>query len=187
MTKNPLILASASPRRLQLLANIGVTPDQVIPANIDESSLKAEKPHLYAARIAKIKAAHVASQYPDAIILAADTVVACGARILPKAEDAQTARQYLQLLSGKRHRVYTSVVVQKNTRMLSKTVMTVVQFSRLTPKQIEEYVASGEWEGKAGGYAIQGLAQRFIPRINGSPSNVIGLPLKETVVMLEAI
>lgn len=187
MTSYAIILASASPRRLQLLASIGITPEKVVPADIDESPLKNEPPHIYAMRIAAAKAAHVAAQYPDKIILAADTVVACGARILPKAEDEATARKCLKLLSGKRHRVYTAVVVQKQSRILTKTVMTVVQFARLTDTDIAAYVQSGEWSGKAGGYAIQGLAQYFIPRINGSYSNVVGLPLKETNVMLNEI
>lgn len=187
MTHKNFILASASPRRKDLLASVGVVPAQIIPADADETAKKNEPPHLYAKRVALLKAAHVAPQYPDTIILSADTVVATGARILPKAEDAQTALQCLKLLSGKRHRVYTAVVVQKDDKKLSKTVMTVVQFARLSKADMDAYVASNEWSGKAGGYAIQGLAQRFIIRINGSYSNVVGLPLKETVDMLEAM
>ncbi len=187
MTNKNFILASASPRRKDLLASVGVVPAQIIPADADETAQKNEPPHLYAKRVALLKAAHVASQYPDTIILSADTVVATGARILPKAEDAKTALQCLKLLSGKRHRVYTAVVVQKGDKKLSKTVMTVVQFARLSKADMDAYIASNEWSGKAGGYAIQGLAQRFIIRINGSYSNVVGLPLKETVDMLEAM
>lgn len=181
------ILASASPRRKDLLASIGLVPSRIVPANADETPIKNEKPHLYARRIAALKAACVATSCPGEVVLAADTVVACGARILPKAEDEKTARACLKLLSGKRHRVYTAVVVQRDTKILSKTVMTVVQFTRLSDADIEHYIVSGEWNGKAGGYAIQGLAQQFIPRINGSHSNVVGLPLRETKILLEAI
>ncbi len=184
MQHPPLILASASPRRLTLLATIGITPSHIIPADIDESPLKNELPHLYARRVATAKAAHIAAAHPDTIILAADTVVACGKRILPKAEDEKTARACLKLLSGKRHRVYTSIAIAKNGEIHSAIEMTVVQFSRLSKADIEHYITSNEWQGKAGGYAIQGLAEAFIPRINGSASNVIGLPLSKTKTML---
>ena len=180
----PFILASASPRRLALLKTIGITPDEIIPANIDETPQKNELPHLYAKRIASEKAHVVAATHPDAIILAADTVVACGKRILPKAEDAQTARQCLKLLSGKRHRVYTAVALVHANKMREHTTMTMVQISRLQAQEFEHYMQSKEWEGKAGGYAIQGLAESFIPRINGSYSNVVGLPLEKTKHML---
>lgn len=172
-----LILASASPRRVALLKTIGITPDQIIPANIDETPQKGEAPHLYAKRCATTKAEHVANDHRDAVVLAADTVVACGARILPKAEDEKTARECLKLLSGKRHRVYTAVAVAHRGKIVTKVEMTMVQFARLTQKDMDHYIASGEWEGKAGGYAIQGLAELFIVKINGSVSNVIGLPL----------
>ena len=184
MNKPVFILASASPRRKDLLATIGIIPDKIIPANIDEAPKKGEAPQLYSKRIAGEKAQLVAEQYPDAVILAADTVVACGQRILPKAEDEKTARECLKLLSGKRHRVYTSVAVYAKDKLQHHTSMTFVQFARLSPKDIDHYIASGEWEGKAGGYAIQGLAGAFIPRINGSISNVIGLPLERTRHML---
>lgn len=184
MQHPPLILASASPRRVALLATIGITPSHILPAEIDETPLKNELPHLYAKRVAMAKAAHIASKNPDAIILAADTVVACGKRILPKAEDEKTARACLKLLSGKRHRVYTSIAVAKDGKIHSAAEMTVVQFARLSKNDVEHYIASGEWQGKAGGYAIQGLAEAFIPRINGSVSNVIGLPLAKTKNML---
>lgn len=184
MQKPALILASASPRRLALLKTIGVIPVQIVAANIDETPLKAELPHLYAARVANAKAAHVAALHPDALILAADTVVACGKRILPKAEDEQSARLCLKLLSGKRHRVYTAVALTHNGKTKSHTEMTVVQFTRMSKQDIDHYIASNEWEGKAGGYAIQGLAEAFITRVNGSVSNVIGLPLAKTKSML---
>jgi septum formation protein len=187
MTNSKFILASASPRRKDLLASVGMIPAQILPADADETPQKNEPPHLYAKRVALLKAAHIAALHPNDIILSADTVVACGARILPKAEDAQTALQCLKLLSGKRHRVYTAVVVQKGDKKLCKTVMTVVQFARLSKTDMDAYVASNEWSGKAGGYAIQGSAQRFIIRINGSYSNVVGLPLKETCDLLGAV
>ena len=184
-TKRPrLILASASPRRLQLLKQIGITPDDNIPADIDETPLKNELPAIYAQRVADAKAALIAQANPQAIILAADTVVACGRRILPKAEDEITARKCLTLLSGRRHRVYTALCVIAGGKKQSKLVQTHVRFSRLSTKEIAAYVASGEWHGKAGGYAIQGLAEAFIPWIGGSFSNVVGLPLAETKAML---
>ena len=187
MKITPLILASASPRRRDLLAGIGIIPSQIIPADIDETPKKNELPHLYAARVAAEKAAHVALQFPDAVILSADTVVACGRRILPKADDAATARHCLKLLSGKRHRVYTSVAIMHQGKLIQHTALTVVQFTRLSATDIEHYVTSGEWQGKAGGYAIQGMAGAFIPRINGSVSNVIGLPLEKTRNMLAQV
>jgi len=186
MPKPDLILASASPRRLSLLAALGITPAQTLPADIDETPLKNELPHLYAKRVANAKAIHIATTHPQSVILAADTVVACGKRILPKAEDEKTARACLKLLSGKRHRVYTSVVLHYKGALHSHTEMTVVQFVRLSKNDIDHYIASNEWQGKAGGYAIQGLAETFITRVNGSVSNVIGLPLAKTKNMLAA-
>ncbi len=179
-----LILASASPRRLALLKQIGLAPDKIIPADIDETPLKDETPREHAARVAKEKACVVAAQFPDDVILAADTVVACGRRILPKAEEEKTARKCLKMLSGRRHRVYTAVCVHSGGKTHERLVMTQVRFARLTDKQIDAYIASGEWQGKAGGYAIQGSAEAFIPWIAGSYSNVVGLPLQETSLML---
>lgn len=183
----PFILASASPRRLQLLAQAGFSPDQVIPATIDETPCKGELPAPYASRMAAEKAAAVERTNPGAIILAADTVVACGRRILPKAEDEQTARRCLDLLSGRRHRVYTAVCVMAPQGTRNALVMTVVKLGHLRPQAIDRYLASGEWQGKAGGYAIQGLAETFIPWIRGSYSNVVGLPIAEISTMLEVI
>lgn len=180
-----LILASASPRRLQLLSLIGITPSQVVPADIDETPLKNELPLAYARRVAEGKARKIATTHPAQTILAADTVVALGRRILGKAEDGTTARHYLALMSGRRHRVITCVCVIDAAGMLrSRTVTTVVRFAPLTQAMIEDYIASGEWEGKAGGYAIQGHAAAFIPFISGSHSNVVGLPLYETAILL---
>jgi septum formation protein len=174
-----LILASASPRRLALLAQIGITPSAVDPADVDETPLKDELPAAYAARIARAKAEAVAARHPKSVVLAADTVVCCGRRILPKAEEETNARKCLNLLSGRRHRVITAMAVVKEGRLREKSVMTMVRFRRLLVAEIDAYIASGEWQGKAGGYAIQGLAAAFIPAINGSYSNVVGLPLAE--------
>lgn len=180
------ILASASPRRLQLLAQLGVEPSQIIPAEMDETPHAGELPLAYVQRIAQAKARVVAVRHPTQTILAADTVVALGRRILSKAEDETTARQCLALLSGRRHRVLTCVcVVDAAGNLRHKTAMTVVRFSRITPPMLEDYIASNEWHGKAGGYAIQGKAAAFIPFIAGSYSNVVGLPLVETGVLLQ--
>jgi septum formation protein len=180
-----LVLASASPRRLDLLRQIGITPTRIVPADIDESPLDGELPLAHAERLAHAKAVRVAKDYASALVLAADTVVACGRRICPKAEDEKTARACLELLSGRRHRVITAVALIKGDTLRQKTVMTMVRFKRLTSAETDAYIASGEWEGKAGGYAIQGLASAFIPAINGSYSNVVGLPLMEVKAMLE--
>lgn len=175
-----LVLASASPRRLALLAQIGVTPDKVVPANIDENPLKGELPKTYAERMAREKAAAVAPPHEGALVLAADTVVACGRRILPKAEDEQAARQCLALLSGRRHRVISGISLSlPDGRQLTKSVSTTVAFKRLSNADIDAYIASGEWDGKAGGYAIQGLAATYVRFLSGSYSNVVGLPLFE--------
>jgi septum formation protein len=178
------ILASASPRRLQLLKQAGFAPDQVIAADLDETPLKGEFPTAHASRLAAHKAQAIATRYPDAIILAADTVVACGRRILPKAEDEKTARHCLGMLSGRRHRVYTAVTVMRGPQTQHRLVMTQVRFSRLGDGDVSAYVASGEWRGKAGGYAIQGRAEAFIPWLSGSYSNVVGLPLAESCQLL---
>lgn len=183
-TTPQFILASASPRRLQLLAQSGIKPDHIIPADIDETPLKAELPSHYALRIAQEKALVVSGKHPEAVVLAADTVVATGRRILPKADDEKTARACLTLLSGKRHRVYTALCISQGKKIKQHVEMTQVKFKRLSAKDIDAYIASGEWQGKAGGYAIQGLAEIFIPWINGSYSNVVGLPVEKTCTML---
>ena len=182
-SKPKLILASASPRRLDLLARIGVVPDAVVPADIDESVLKGELPAPHAARLAAGKAAAVAA--PGAITIAADTVVAAGRRILPKAEDEATARQCLELLSGRRHRVHSAVtVIDPEGRARHRLSTTIVTFKRLTEQETGAYLASGEWRGKAGGYAIQGRAEAFVRFLSGSHSGVVGLPLFETRALL---
>lgn len=181
-----LILASASPRRVELLAQLGVTPDQIIPADIDEAERKGELPLAYVKRIASAKAHAVAAQHPDATVVSADTIVVLGRRILQKPADEAQAWRWMVLMSGRRHRVVTCVCVVKHGKLRSKTVTSIVRFSRLTPQQIDGYIASGDWQGKAGGYAIQGPAAAFIPFISGSFSNVVGLPLHETAQLLKA-
>lgn len=184
----PLILASASPRRLDLLAQVGRVPSLVEPADIDETPERGELPRVLARRLAMGKAAVVATTHPDAVVLAADTVVACGRRILPKAEDEQTARRCLTLLSGRRHRVFGGLCIMAPQRApIVRVVETVVSFARLQPSQIDRYIASGEWDGKAGGYAIQGLAAAYVRQISGSYSNVVGLPLFETDTLLSSL
>ena len=183
-----LILASASPRRLDLLRQIGLTPAAVEPAAIDETPLKAELPRALAQRLARAKAAAVAARNPGAIVLAADTVVACGRRALPKAETEAEARACLSLVSGRRHRVLGAIVVAAPGRKpVERLVTTAVAMKRLSPPEIEAYIASGEWRGKAGGYAIQGRAAAFVRWINGSYSNVVGLDLFETAALLRGV
>jgi nucleoside triphosphate pyrophosphatase len=183
-----LVLASASPRRLDLLRQIGIEPAAIDPADIDETPRGRELPAAHARRLADAKAAAVSARHPGAFVLAADTVVACGRRILPKATDAKTARECLNLLSGRRHRVLGAVVLfGPDGRKAKRLVATAVTFKRLSADEIDGYLASGEWEGKAGGYAIQGRAAQFVPQIVGSYSNVVGLPLYETAALLRGL
>jgi septum formation protein len=178
-----LVLASASPRRLALLAQIGITPDRVAPSEIDETPLPRELPRPHAERLARAKADAV--EAPGCFILAADTVVSAGRRILPKAETEAQARACLTLLSGRRHRVLTAVVLRApDGRRTQRLVESVVGLARLTPGQLRAYLASGEWQGNAGGYAIQGAAAAFVRFLSGSYSNVVGLPLFETAQLL---
>jgi septum formation protein len=180
-----LVLASASPRRLELLRQVALAPDDIDPAALDETPLKDELPAQHAVRLAAAKARSVAARHQGAFVLGADTVVACGRRILPKAEDAVTARRCLTLLSGRRHRVHGGIaLLTPDGRLATRHVQTIVAFKRLTERDIAAYVASGEWHGKAGGYAIQGLAALFVRQIGGSYSNVVGLPLFETASLL---
>jgi septum formation protein len=180
-----LILASASPRRLDLLRQVGIEPDAVDPADIDEAPQKGELPAGHVMRLAEAKARAVHERHPNAFILAADTVVACGRRILPKAETAGDARTCLKLLSGRRHRVYGGVaLITPDGTLASRRVITQVTFKRLSEAEITGYIATAEWRGKAGGYAIQGRAAALISWIAGSYSNVVGLPLYETVHLL---
>ena len=190
MVSSKLILASASPRRLALLEQIGIVPQTVVAADIDESPNDQELPRAHALRVAVQKAKIVqARQSADnpINILAADTVVACGRRILPKAEDTETVSRCLQLLSGRRHTVITAIaIVDKSGKLRTRVVETKVAFRRLEASEIVEYVQAGEGLGKAGGYAIQGRAAVFVRFISGSYSNVVGLPLMETFQLLRA-
>jgi septum formation protein len=180
-----LILASASPRRRDLLRQIGIVPDGIVPADIDESPHRDEPPHRLALRLAEEKARAVAPAHAGDFVLAADTVVGCGRRILPKPASEAEARGCLDLLSGRRHRVTTGLaLVRPSGEMSSRRVTTIVTFKRLTRAEREAYIASGEWEGKAGGYAIQGMADVFVRQINGSWSNVVGLPLHDCAALL---
>jgi septum formation protein len=185
MAAPDLILASASPRRRELLARLGMEPARVVHADIDETSRKGELPRDYAQRMAREKAAAV--DVADAFVLAGDTVVAVGRRILPKAEDEATARQCLELLSGRRHRVLSAVALRAPGGTLRERLSeTQVRFKRLSHEEIAAYLAGGEWHGKAGGYAIQGSAEGLIAWISGSHSCVVGLPLFETRALLRA-
>ena len=180
-----LILASASPRRLDLLARIGVVPDAVRPAGIDEAPLKRELPALYARRMALEKAEAVAE--PGALVLAADTVVAAGRRILPKTDEEGEARAALTLLSGRRHRVLSAVtLIDSNGAARHRLSTSVVAFKRLDAAELDAYLAAGEWRGKAGAYAIQGRAEALVRMVSGSHSGIVGLPLFETRALLRA-
>ena len=185
MTALQLILASASPRRRELVARLGLETSAIAAADIDESPLKAELPRVYAARMAREKAAAVPGG--AAFVLAGDTVVALGRRILPKAEDAASARHCLKLLSGRRHRVLSAIALKHPDGTLRERLSeTIVRFKVLSAAEIEAYIAGGEWSGKAGGYAIQGSAEGLIAWISGSHSGVMGLPLFETRALLKA-
>ncbi|HEX3953766.1 MAG TPA: Maf family protein [Stellaceae bacterium] len=179
------MLASASPRRLELLRQIGIVPDIIDPADIDETPGRGELPPGHAVRLAEAKARAVQPRHPGAFVLAADTVVACGRRILPKAEDEKTARACLALLSGRRHRVYGGVaLISPKGDIAIRRVVSHVTFKRLSEAEMAAYLAGGEWHGKAGGYAIQGHAAALISWVAGSYSNVVGLPLFETAQLL---
>lgn len=184
MTRPRFILASASPRRVELLAQVGLKPDEIIPADVDETPHKNETPIIYVQRVAREKAAVIAAKYPDSVVLSADTTVALGRRIIGKAETEKEAYEYLSMLSGRRHRVYTSICAIHNGKTHQKLVCTVVRFARLSDRQIKDYIATGDWKGKAGACSIQGSSGAFIPWINGSFSNVVGLPLTETCQLL---
>jgi septum formation protein len=183
----PLVLASASPRRLDLLRQVGLEPAEIDPADIDETPAPGEAPRAYALRMATAKLTAVACRHPGAVVLAADSVVVCGRRILPKAETETEARDCLALLSGRRHRVIGGVAIAVGNRSRTRLVETTVRFRRLVADDIEAYLASGEWKGKAGGYAIQGRAACFVAFLSGSYSNVVGLPLFETAALLAAL
>ena len=190
----PVILASASPRRLALLAQLGLVPDEIIPADINEDPHARELPLPYAKRMAMEKTALISARYPEAFVIGADTVVACGRRILPKADDAQTAQDCLALLSGRSHRVYGGLalavpeVMRDNHKdMIVKSRCSHVHMSRLDHKDVTDYIAYGDWDGKAGGYAIQGMAARFITKISGSYSQIMGLDIYQMSQMLKGV
>lgn len=181
----PFVLASASPRRADLVRQIALIPDVIDPADIDETARRGERPRAYALRMAVAKGAAVARRRPGCWILSADTVVACGHRILPKAETESEARRCLALLSGRRHRVIGGLLLTApDGTIRSRAVETTVAFKRLADREIAAYLGSGEWHGKAGGYAIQGLAAAYVSHVNGSYSNVVGLALAETYALL---
>jgi septum formation protein len=183
----PFILASGSSRRAALLEQIGQRPDLIVLADIDESSLMDERPADTAARLAILKAEAVAAHNPKAVVLGADTIVACGYRSLPKAETEDQARKCLDLLSGRRHQVHGGIaIIAPGGKMWQRRIKTVVKFKRLTAAEIDRYLSHGEWHGKAGGYAIQGRAAAFVSSINGSYTNVVGLCVHATSGLLAA-
>lgn len=185
MTDLKLILGSGSPRRLELLAQLGITPDEVRPPDIDEDPLKAELPRPYCRRISREKALAVKIA-DDEIVLCADTTVAMGRRIMGKPADAGEAAQFLLALAGRRHKVITAVAVKKGEQLWEREVVTTVKMKRLSDEELNGYLATDDWRGKAGGYAIQGPAGAFIPWIQGSYTGVVGLPVAETATLLRA-
>ena len=187
MSRPELVLASSSPRRVELLALVGFTPDKIDPADIDEMPLRDETPPRLALRLATTKAQVVAQRHPDAVVLAADTVVAVGRRFLEKAADEAEATRFLKLLSGRNHRVFTGVAVARNGKLTHRVNETRVTFKILSDAEIAAYVASGDWRGKAGAYGIQGAASAFVRKIVGSHHGVMGLPLYETVNLLAGV
>lgn len=192
--RRKLVLASASPRRLALLEQAGVRPDALIPASIDETPGRLERPRKLAVRLAEEKAlatletCEAKDDLKDAYVLAADTVVSVGRRILPKPATIEEAADCLRLLSGRAHRVYTGVsLAAPGGKLRTRLVETRVRFKRFSEREIESYLASGEWRGKAGGYAIQGIAGAFVVRLVGSYTSVVGLPLYETLALLDGV
>lgn len=181
-----LVLGSGSPRRLELLGQIGVTPDDVRPPDVDETPRSGELPRAYCQRIARDKVLAVTATADEAV-LCADTTVALGRRILGKPSDLREAEQFLHLLSGRRHKVITAVAVKLGARVIERDVVTTVRMKRLSTQECQAYLASDDWQGKAGGYAIQGPAGAFVPWISGSFTGVVGLPLAETAILLNAI
>lgn len=180
-----LILGSASPRRKELLAQLGIIPDAILPPEIDETPEKGELPRPYCARIAREKALAIAGD-PDDIILTADTTVALGRRILGKPKDAGEAAAFLTALGGRRHQVITAVVVRKGDKIWTREAVSAVKMKRLSDIELNSYLVGGDWQGKAGAYAIQGAASAFIPWISGSFTGIVGLPLAETAALLAA-
>lgn len=183
-----LVLASSSPRRLELLNSIGIIPDQILSPDIDEIPLKQEEVRSYVERIARLKAQAIHPQIPDAYVLAADTVVELGGKIILKAEHQDEARAILTRLSGRRHRVYTAVcVISPQSKEVCRTVLTRLTLKRLSREDLDDFLVSGEWKGKAGAFALQGKGAKFVKFISGSYSNVVGLPLYETYAILQGL
>ncbi|MDV7341333.1 nucleoside triphosphate pyrophosphatase [Terasakiella sp. A23] len=183
-----LVLASASPRRVSLLAQIGITPDEIVPAHIDETPLKNELPRKLALRLAIGKAQAIANDHPGKFVIGADTVVGLGRRNLPKPENATQARKFLEMLSGRRHHVYGGIcVVAPDGSVNTRLIDTAVKFKRLSSEELSDYIATDEWDGKAGAYAIQGFAGAFVEKIIGSYSNVVGLSLFEVKSLLSGL
>ena len=181
-----LVLGSGSPRRKELLAQLGIVPDLILPPDIDEDPRKGELPRPYALRLAQEKAMAVPAG-PEDVVLCADTTVALGRRILGKPADVGEAAAFLTALGGRRHQVITAIAVRKGDRVLSRESLSTVKMKRLSDAELNAYLASGEWQGKAGGYGIQGLAGAFIPWISGSFTGIMGLPVAETAALLAAI
>jgi len=188
MDRPPLVLASASPRRLELLAQVGVVPERVEPADVDETPLPKETPRRLAERLARAKALAGAARAPGAYVLGSDTVVALGRRLLGKPADEAEARAWLKLMSGRNHKVLTGVaVVAPDGRCSARVAEARVAFKVLSAAEVDAYLASGEWRGKAGGYAIQGRAGAFVRGVVGSYTAIVGLPLYESVALLEGL
>ena len=187
MTKIKLILASSSPQRKKLLETIGISPDEIVPANIDETPLKREKPKDFAIRMAREKAFSVAKENLNNFILSGDTIVTTGQRIIGKPSSKNEAKQFLKLLSGRRHRVLSAfTLIKPDYSEVTKVVVSRVKFSRLSDKELNEYLDTNEWQGKAGGYAIQGRASAFVPWISGSYTGVMGFPMNEIKNLLKS-
>jgi len=187
VTKIKLILASSSPQRKKLLETIGISPDEIVPANIDETPLKREKPKDFAIRMAREKAFSVAKENLNNFILSGDTIVATGQRIIGKPSSKNEAKQFLKLLSGRRHRVLSAfTLIKPDYSEITKVVVSRVKFSRLSDKELNEYLDTNEWQGKAGGYAIQGRASAFVPWISGSYTGVMGFPMNEIKNLLKS-
>ncbi len=185
-TKHSFVLASASPRRIELLKNIKIFPKITYPSEINEDTISKENPRKYCIRIAKNKALKALEKYPEEFILSADTIVFCSNKIFLKPKDKEEAKKFLAFFSGRKHNVLTCVCLAKKNLIKVKKVFTKVTFKRLNTQEIEEYLLTNEWKDKAGAYAIQGYAEKFIKRINGSYSNVVGLPLFETYNLLNS-
>jgi len=182
-----LILASSSPQRLKLLKQIGIVPDKVVPAKIEEKPSKSEKPRDFVIRMSKEKSLNVSNQYKDSYVLSGDTIVAIGRRIIGKPSNKAEAENYLKLLSGRRHRVLSAVtLITPDNKEMTKVTVTRVKFSRLNKNDLLEYIKTNEWKGRAGGYAIQGKASAFIPWINGSYTGIVGFPVNEVKNLLSS-